>query len=152
MLDVIVFHNDSLEKLHTWRKRDRISKRIMETDFKTIVVTSTFITGILLHDNGKISWWHHRDIWPSVWKNTFLDTGPLWRDPSIIGGFPSQGASDVGLWCFLWCYLYKLFNKQSSGNCYYKRAAGPRLNIKTVLSTYGDFHVKDKTAVRTSYL
>ena len=29
---------------------------------------------------------------------------------------------------------------------------GPRLNIKTVLSMYGDFHVKDKTAVRTSYL
>ena len=28
---------------------------------------------------------------------------------------------------------------------------GP-VNIKTVLSTYGDFHVKDKTAVRTSYL
>ena len=26
---------------------------------------------------------------------------------------------------------------------------GPRLNIKTVLSTYGDFHVKDKTAVGT---
>ena len=26
--------------------------------------------------------------------------------------------------------------------------SGPRLNIKTVLSTYGDFHVKDKTAVR----
>ena len=33
--------------------------------------------------------------------------------------------------------------------CY---VTGPRLNIKTVLSTYGDFHVKDKTAVRTSYL
>ena len=29
---------------------------------------------------------------------------------------------------------------------------GPRLNIKTVLSRYGYFHVKDKTAVRTSYL
>ena len=29
---------------------------------------------------------------------------------------------------------------------------GPRLNIKTILSTYGDFHVEDKTAVRTSYL
>ena len=28
------------------------------------------------------------------------------------------------------------------------RRSGPRLNIKTVLSTYGDFHVKDKTAVR----
>ena len=33
-----------------------------------------------------------------------------------------------------------------------KSSSGPRLNIKTVLSTYGDFHVKDKTAVRTSYL
>ena len=32
------------------------------------------------------------------------------------------------------------------------KEAGPRLNIKTVLSMYGDFHVKDKTAVRTSYL
>ena len=30
--------------------------------------------------------------------------------------------------------------------------SGPRLNIKTVLSAYGVFHVKDKTAVRTSYL
>ena len=29
---------------------------------------------------------------------------------------------------------------------------GPRLNIKTVLSMYGDFHVKDKTAAMTSYL
>ena len=29
---------------------------------------------------------------------------------------------------------------------------GPRLNIKTVLSRYGDSYVKDKTAVRTSYL
>ena len=35
---------------------------------------------------------------------------------------------------------------------YYPYIPGPRLNIKTVLSTYGDFHVKDKTAVRTSYL
>ena len=32
------------------------------------------------------------------------------------------------------------------------QTSGPRLNIKTILSTYGDFHVKDKTAVRTSYL
>ena len=30
------------------------------------------------------------------------------------------------------------------------RKSGGRLNIKTVLSTYGDFHVKDKTAVRES--
>ena len=33
-----------------------------------------------------------------------------------------------------------------------RSSPGPRLNIKTVLSTNGDFHVKDKTAVRTSYL
>ena len=33
-----------------------------------------------------------------------------------------------------------------------KETSGPRLNIKTVLSTYGYIHVKDKTAVRTSYL
>ena len=33
-----------------------------------------------------------------------------------------------------------------------RATSGPRLNIKTVLSTYGDFHVKDKMAVRTSYL
>ena len=40
--------------------------------------------------------------------------------------------------------------------CYFSMmvatTTGPRLNIKTVLSTYGNFHVKDKTAVRTSYL
>ena len=29
---------------------------------------------------------------------------------------------------------------------------GPRLNIKDRLSRYGDSHVKDKTAGRTSYL
>ena len=32
------------------------------------------------------------------------------------------------------------------------RKPGPCLNIKTVLFRYGDFHVKDKMAVRTSYL
>ena len=42
-----------------------------------------------------------------------------------------------------------LFNHQQ---CLEAFSSGPRLNIKTVLSTYGDFHVKDKTAVRTSYL
>ena len=31
----------------------------------------------------------------------------------------------------------------------FKLKPGPRLNIKTVLSTYGDFHVKDKTVVRS---
>ena len=47
-------------------------------------------------------------------------------------------------WHILWAHgvPYRVITKIS----------GPRLNIKTVLSTCGDFHVKDKTAVRTSYL
>ena len=44
------------------------------------------------------------------------------------------------------------FKAYTSGGYYWDYYTGPRLNIKTVLSTYGDFHVKDKTAVRTSYL
>ena len=44
--------------------------------------------------------------------------------------------------------LFKISTKKSPK----LRITGPRLNIKTVLSAYGDFHVKDKTAVRTSYL
>ena len=32
-------------------------------------------------------------------------------------------------------------------NVLHQISAGPRLNIKTVLSTYVDFHVKDKTAL-----
>ena len=45
------------------------------------------------------------------------------------------------------CTWVAVFIKSAPQQC-----SGPRLNIKTVLSTYGDFHVKDKTAVRTSYL
>ena len=54
-----------------------------------------------------------------------------------------------------------MFNNENRNNrthrcgnskCQWWPKSGPRLNIKTVLSTYGDFHVKDKTAVRTSYL
>ena len=43
-------------------------------------------------------------------------------------------------------------NNISIGYCKKEATPGSRLNIKTVLSTYGDFHVKDKTDVRTSYL
>ena len=50
------------------------------------------------------------------------------------------GTSDI----FFVATAKKLLDQQWS--------SGPRLNIKTVLSTYGNFHVKDKTAVRTSYL
>ena len=32
------------------------------------------------------------------------------------------------------------------------REPGPRLNIKTIFPRYGDFHIKDKTVVRPSYI
>ena len=47
--------------------------------------------------------------------------------------------------------MVKLRDVEDIMNLKYE-STGPRLNIKTVLFTYGDFHVKDKTAVRTSYL
>ena len=58
---------------------------------------------------------------------------PLWRHRNVLG-------SSMGV---LW---------YSPETNLVGSAPGPRLNIKTVLSTYGDFHFKDKTAVRTSYL
>ena len=54
--------------------------------------------------------------------------------------------------CHYYCSLFACYYHFMSWQFILKRLAGPRLNIKTVLSTYGDFHVKDKTAVRTSYL
>ena len=55
---------------------------------------------------------------------------------TLQGSLFWHNLSDMRAW--IWNYILK--------------SSGPRLNIKTVLSTYGDFHVKDKTAVRTSYL
>ena len=49
-------------------------------------------------------------------------------------------------------YEYPILHQVFCTAIFYGCSPGPRLNIKTVLSTYGDFHVKDKTAVRTSYL
>ena len=63
--------------------------------------------------------------------------------------------------CFICYWIICIVSHQNIGNCMFvfvmlgsglSETPGPRLNIKTVLSTYGDFHVKDKTAVRTSYL
>ena len=58
------------------------------------------------------------------------------------------------VWRFAHLKLLKVLAKRRNVICNIKIhvTPGPRLNIKTVLSTYGDFHVKDKTAVRTSYL
>ena len=49
-------------------------------------------------------------------------------------------------------YLYNKNLYSGKMTSLLRRIPGPRLNIKTALFMYGDFHVKDKTAVRTSYL
>ena len=45
----------------------------------------------------------------SEYGNTFRISGPLWGNPSVIDGYPSQSHSDAELWC-----LDILLNKQSS--------------------------------------
>ena len=56
----------------------------------------------------------------------------IWKCPQIVGYFVSASMCSA--------------NVDTSHVCIWKcRPPGPRLNIKTVLSTYGDFHVKDKT-------
>ena len=65
---------------------------------------------------------------------------------SVTSGFPTQRASDAESISVPWRH------RVPSGSRPWLRNPGPRLNIKTVLSRYGDSYVKDKTAVRTSYL
>ena len=73
------------------------------------------------------------------------------------GEFPAQMASNaenVSIW---WRHhadnkMTDEAHKKDISESVQLKSPGPRLNIKTVLSTYGDFHAKDKTAVRTSYL
>ena len=102
-----------------------------------LTVSSTACAGIILcilsHCNLPLIGWLHTQNDPCLCKlstskkiSKLHITGPLWGEPT---GNP-----------------YIPFTKMQ------KVFPGPRLNIKTVLSTYGDFHVKDKTAVRTSYL
>ena len=43
-----------------------------------------------------------------------------------------------------WLIISEILRHSPEGN-FAENAPGPRLNIKTVLSTYCDFHVKDKT-------
>ena len=70
-----------------------------------------------------------------------IEIALLWCHP-----FVTQAAEgNTGLISYPIAPGYLSLKAQSSPS------AGPRLNIKTVLSTYGEFHVKDKTAVRTSY-
>ena len=75
--------------------------------------------------------WSGESIWSAVHGNlSWLSCVPSWRGHDMA--------------------TFSALSSLCVGGIYWP--PGPRLNIKTVLSTYGDFHVKDKTAVRTSYL
>ena len=64
--------------------------------------------------------------------------------------YKSRWPVNASVWrCFDCDGTLYVCGKDASRCCFHD---WPCLNIKTVLSTYGDFHVKDKTAVRTSYL
>ena len=87
-------------------------------------------------------------VWINGWVNNGK-TGDLrcYRAHYDVIVMFKAGAPTVGMVLveFILCFSLVWGSKR-------RRATGPRLNIKTVLSTYGDFHVKDKTVVRTSYL
>ena len=83
---------------------------------------------------------HHRIDPTSVTRVADLRLQP---DTSWLERFETSFFIFVSLMLFSWFHTKTDFLLLKPG---------PRLNIKTVLSTYGDFHVKDKTAVRTSYL
>ena len=88
---------------------------------------------------------HNPYVHATLYIMPYDDTNPsfrpiLWADPSYFSSY--QGPTSLR-WHRLNGVAVPIINL---------RRPGPRLNIKTVLSTYGDFYVKDKTAVRTSYL
>ena len=100
------------------------------------------ITGIRSRDLIVSIVWYFRKLWRKcnsiVEDNLSICHALKWAYLS----FTSANSLLCLITVVIWKCLNQFFNEQS----------GPRLNIKTVLSTYGDFHVKDKTAVRTSYL
>ena len=87
-----------------------------------------------------INWTQRND---NVSNTVFRQNQMPFKMSSTISNHVCSGLD--GLWSYhLSCVCHK--------ETYKTMSPGPRLNIKTILSTYGDFHVKDKTAVRTSYL
>ena len=83
-----------------------------------------------------------------IWKMLYAKWHSFFLSPDVLKYEMTVHCSKL-LPTSLWL-AYKQHDTSLHGNSFH--ITGPRLNIKTVLSTYGDFHVKDKTAVRTSYL
>ena len=78
-------------------------------------------------DNCPVATWTHNDLVTEAYQHVSAE---------VNLNYGSKGHAGL-----LTCYSSAQSNQP-----------GPRLNIKTVLSRYGDSYVKDKTAVRTSYL
>ena len=109
-------------------------------------------------------WYFYISATTILWSNAFR----TWIDFSSpflcisVGEFSWHIIpSETYLWeltCWFWLqFVHTLVKTQYSNGIHslcrqMHWTPGPRLNIKTVLSAYGDFHVKDMTAVRTSYL
>ena len=81
-------------------------------------------------------------------KTSKLRVTGLYAENSLVTGkFPGQMASNTGNVSILWRHHEKI-----DLGVPLKEGPGDRLNKKDGLTRYGDSHVKDKTAVRPSYL
>ena len=50
----------------------------------------------------------------------FNVTGPLWGESPVTSGFPSQRASNMELWCFLWSAPRQIDEKQTGKGANYE--------------------------------
>ena len=118
----------------------------------------------LLSNLGCSQWqqsWHHNNLFDcSAWYYDTVYKCKLFYHVSeggVLHGVYNCNNSTTLSWitCCLTCLVLYIYIALKRKKCRLRENTmhtGPCLNIKTVLSTYGDFHVKDKTAARTSYL
>ena len=98
-------------------------------------------TALLLgNGNGARSRWY---------KKILLQSKHYRNHGRVLESYPMRFRAKLIKIMYAWCVCFGTAIRRVSIPLF---IPGPRLNIKTVLSMYGDFHVKDKTAVRTSYL
>ena len=106
------------------------------------VVWSTWLSYVDKHDD-IIKWKHYLHYWPFVWgihqSHQYIPTIHM----TIKNIYSYSACISPSL-----TWLNYIQQTTPQYNCFwFSLLSGPHLNIKTVLSTYGDFHVKDKTAV-----
>ena len=128
---------------------DWISGKILDT---TVLVTFLSSSSIVYSWNitGQSQVFHDLYISvPNSWPCSVDFMCQIWSQDSVRS-IAKNNTSKLYIPCCHWFSTHR----QAPNTLMWQvsMTSGPRLNIKTVLSTYGDFHVKDKTAVRTSYL